>query len=138
MTSRPAGIPEWATVGTVEASRWDAGTVYVVVDAHRLDDETPYLFKTTDFGESWTSLTAGLDQETYLHVVREDTLNRGMLYLGTERGVMVSRDNGSSWESLRLNMPTVSVVDLEGRWRRPGGWDPRPFGLDSRRSDASS
>jgi len=109
----PAGIPEWATVGTVEASRWDAGTVYVVVDAHRLDDETPYLFKTTDFGESWTSLTAGLDQETYLHVVREDTLNKGMLYLGTERGVMVSRDNGSSWESLRLNMPTVSVVDLE-------------------------
>ncbi|MCP4845049.1 MAG: glycosyl hydrolase, partial [Actinomycetia bacterium] len=108
----PAGIPEWGTVSTIEASRWNAGTAYVVVDAHRLDDETPYLFKTSDFGRSWTSLTAGLDPEIYLHVVREDTRREGMLYLGTERGVMFSRDDGASWESLRLNMPTVSVVDL--------------------------
>ncbi len=108
----PAGIPEWGTVSTIEASRWDAGTAYVVVDAHRLDDETPYLFKTSDFGRSWKSLTAGLDPEIYLHVVREDTRREGMLYLGTERGVMFSRDDGASWESLRLNMPTVSVVDL--------------------------
>jgi len=108
----PTGFPEWATVATIEASRWDAGTAYVVVDAHRLDDETPYLYKTTDFGGSWTSLTAGLDSEVYLHVVREDTTRRGMLYLGTERGVMVSNDEGASWQSLRLNMPTVAVVDL--------------------------
>jgi hypothetical protein len=84
----------------------------VVVDAHRLDDETPYLFKTTDLGRTWTRLTAGLDPEIYLHVVREDTRRRRMLYLGTERGVMVSHDDGASWSSLRLNMPTVSVVDL--------------------------
>jgi photosystem II stability/assembly factor-like uncharacterized protein len=108
----PAGIPEWGTVSAIEASRWDAGTAYVVVDAHRLDDETPYLFKTSDFGRSWKSLTAGLDPEIYLHVVREDTRREGMLYLGTERGVMFSSDDGASWESLRLNMPTVSVVDL--------------------------
>ncbi len=108
----PKGIPEWGTVSTIEASRWDAGVAYVVVDAHRLDDETPYLFKTTDFGQSWQSLTAGLDREIYLHVVREDTRREGMLYLGTERGVMVSRDDGASWQSLRLNMPTVAVVDL--------------------------
>ncbi|MBD3854461.1 MAG: hypothetical protein IFJ96_06735, partial [Acidobacteria bacterium] len=108
----PASIPEWGTVSTIEASRWDAGTAYVVVDAHRLDDETPYLFKTTDYGRSWKSLTAGLDPEIYLHVVREDTRREGMLYLGTERGVMFSRDDGASWEPLRLNMPTVSVVDL--------------------------
>ena len=108
----PPGTPEWGTVTTIEASRWDAGTAYVVVDAHRLDDETPYLFKTADFGATWTSLTKGLDPEVYLHVVREDTRRRGMLYLGTERGVMVSRDDGAAWQSLRLNMPTVSVVDL--------------------------
>jgi photosystem II stability/assembly factor-like uncharacterized protein len=108
----PSGVPEWGTVSTIEASRWDAGTAYVAVDAHRLDDETPYLFKTADFGRSWKSITAGLDPEVYLHVVREDTRRKGMLYLGTERGVMVSRDDGTSWESLRLNMPTVSVVDL--------------------------
>jgi photosystem II stability/assembly factor-like uncharacterized protein len=108
----PADMPEWGTVSTIEASRWDAGTAYVVVDAHRLDDETPYLFKTTDFGNSWKSLTSGLDTEVYLHVVREDSRREGLLYLGTERGVMFSQDNGSSWRSLRLNMPTVSVVDL--------------------------
>jgi len=108
----PAGVPEWGTVSTIEASRWEAGVAYVVVDTHRLDDETPYLFKTTNFGQSWKSLTANLDQEVYLHVIREDTRRQGMLYLGTERGVMVSRDDGDSWESLRLNMPTVSVVDL--------------------------
>ncbi len=108
----PPGTPEWGTVTTIEASRWDAGTAYVVVDAHRIDDETPYLFKTTNYGATWTSLTKGLDHEVYLHVVREDTQRRGMLYLGTERGVMVSRDDGASWQSLRLNMPTVSVVDL--------------------------
>ncbi len=108
----PPGTPEWGTVTTIEASRWDAGTAYVVVDAHRLDDETPYLFKTTNYGATWTSLTKGLDHEVYLHVVREDSQRRGMLYLGTERGVMVSRDDGASWQSLRLNMPTVSVVDL--------------------------
>ncbi len=108
----PPGTPEWGTVTTIEASRWDSGTAYVVVDAHRLDDETPYLFKTDDFGASWKSLTKGLDRETYLHVVREDTRRRGMLYLGTERGVMVSRNDGAEWESLRLNMPTVAVVDM--------------------------
>jgi photosystem II stability/assembly factor-like uncharacterized protein len=108
----PSGIPEWGTVSTIEASRWDAATAYVVVDAHRLDDETPYLFKTSDFGRSWKSLTADLDPEVYLHVVREDSRREGMLYLGTERGVMFSRDDGASWGSLKLNMPTVSVVDL--------------------------
>ena len=108
----PPGFPEWATVRCIEASRWDAGTAYVVVDAHRLDDETPYLFATADFGRSWKPITGGLDKESYLHVVREDSRRRGVLYLGTERGVMVSRDSGGSWQSLRLNMPTVAVVDL--------------------------
>ena len=108
----PKGFPEWATVSAIEASRWDADTAYVVIDAHRLDDETPYLFKTADLGRTWTRLTTGLDPETYLHVVREDSRRRGMLYLGAERGVMVSHDHGASWRSLRLNMPTVAVVDL--------------------------
>jgi photosystem II stability/assembly factor-like uncharacterized protein len=108
----PPGFPEWATVRCIEASRWDAGTAYLVVDAHRLDDESPFLIATADFGRSWRHLVSGLDPEVYLHCVREDTRRRGMLYLGTERGVMVSRDDGASWQPLRLNMPTVAVVDL--------------------------
>ena len=109
----PPGLPEWGTVANIEASRWDAGTAYVVVDAHRLDDETPYLWKTTDYGASWKSLTSGLDPEIYLHVVREDSEREGMLYLGTERDVKYSLDDGTSWESLKLNMPTVAVHDLK-------------------------
>jgi len=108
----PSKMPQWATVSAIEASRRDAGTAYLVADAHRLDDETPYLWKTTDFGKNWKSLTGALDPEIYLHVVREDTRTPGLLFLGTERGVMVSHDDGGSWESLRLNMPTVSVVEL--------------------------
>jgi photosystem II stability/assembly factor-like uncharacterized protein len=108
----PPGMPEWATVATIEASRWDPGTAYVVADAHRLDDARPYLWATADYGQTWRSLTRGLDPTAYLHVVREDTVRRGMLYLGTERGVAVSRDAGGSWQPLKLNLPTVAVHDL--------------------------
>ncbi len=108
----PAGMPDWSTVNNIEASRFDAGTAYLTADAHRLDDETPYLWKTTDYGRHWQSLTSDLDDEVYLHVIREDPQQSGMLYLGTERGVMASRDAGASWESLQLNMPTVAIADL--------------------------
>ncbi len=108
----PPGAPEWGTVGAIVASKWDAKTAYVVYDAHRLDDETPYIWKTANYGQSWTSIAAGLDNEVYLKVVREDTKKRGLLYLGTERGMMVSHDDGASWESLRLNMPTVAIADI--------------------------
>jgi len=109
----PTGLPEWGTVAGIEASRWDAGSAYVVVDAHRLDDETPYLWKTSDYGSSWKSLSGGLDPEIYLHVVREDTRRQGMLYVGTERDVKYSTDDGATWMSLKLNMPTVAVHDLK-------------------------
>ena len=108
----PKGAPEWATVVAIEASRFDAGTAYVVFDAHRLDDETPYIWKTSNYGYTWVDIARDLDSETYLKVVREDTKKKGLLYLGTERGVMVSYNDGSSWESLRLNMPTVAIADL--------------------------
>jgi len=108
----PRDLPEWATVASIEPSRRDAGTAWVVADAHRLDDESPYLWKTTDYGASWRRLGRKLDPEVYLHVVREDPRRDGMLYLGTERGVLVSYDAGESWQSLRLNMPTVAIADL--------------------------
>jgi photosystem II stability/assembly factor-like uncharacterized protein len=108
----PKGAPEWGTVVTIEASRFDAGTAYVVFDAHRLDDETPYIWKTTNYGYTWIDITRGLDDEIYLKVVREDTKKKGLLFLGTERGVMVSHDGGTRWESLRLNMPTVAIADI--------------------------
>ncbi|HET7617319.1 MAG TPA: hypothetical protein VFK20_02330 [Vicinamibacterales bacterium] len=112
VTSAMPGFPEWGTVSLIEPSPFDANTAYVVVDAHRLDDMHPYLYKTTNLGRSWTRLDSGLDQDVYLHAVREDPAKRGQLYLGTERGVMFSTDEGKTWKSLRLNLPTVAVHDL--------------------------
>ena len=106
------GIPEWGTIRMIEPSRYEAGTAYVVVDNHRLDDVKPYLYRTTDFGETWQRLDASLPQDVYLHAVREDPVNRHILYLGTERGVSYSIDGGKSWKRLKLNLPTVAVHDL--------------------------
>jgi photosystem II stability/assembly factor-like uncharacterized protein len=112
VTAGITGLPEWGTVSIIEPSPFDAGTAYVVVDAHRLDDMRPYLFKTTDFGATWKRLDGKLAQDVYLHAVREDPKKRGQLYLGTERGVLYSTDDGQTWQSLQLNLPTVAVHDL--------------------------
>jgi photosystem II stability/assembly factor-like uncharacterized protein len=112
VTAAMPGMPEWGTVSIIEPSPFDAGTAYVVVDAHRLDDIRPYLYKTADFGQTWKRLDAALARDVYLHAVREDPARKGLLYLGTERGVMMSPDDGASWQPLQLNLPTVAVHDL--------------------------
>jgi photosystem II stability/assembly factor-like uncharacterized protein len=112
VTGAMPGFPEWATVSTIEPSPFDANTAYVVVDAHRLDNPRPYLYETTDLGKSWKRLDSSLSQTTYLHAVREDPKKRGQLYLATDAGVMYSSDEGQTWRSLQLNLPTVSVHDL--------------------------
>ena len=112
VTKAMPGFPEWGTVSIIEPSPFDASTAYVVVDAHRLDDMRPYLYKTSDLGRSWTRLDGALPKDIYLHSVREDPKKRGQLYLGTERGVMFSADDGKTWRSLQLDLPTVAVHDL--------------------------
>jgi len=112
VTKNVPGLPEWGTVSTIEASRWHAGTAYLVVDAHRLDDPRPYLWKTSDYGASWKRLSDGLADDEPLFVVREDSVREGLLFLGSERGVSCSLDGGVSWQPLRLNLPTVPVPDL--------------------------
>jgi photosystem II stability/assembly factor-like uncharacterized protein len=112
VTPAMPGFPEWGTVSIIEPSPFDANTAYVVVDAHRLDDTRPYLYKTSDLGKSWTRLDGGLPAGVYLHSVREDPKKRGQLYLATERGVMYSTNDGKTWRSLQLNLPTVAVHDV--------------------------
>jgi len=112
VTKNVPGLPAFATVSLVEPSPHAAGTAYLVVDNHRQDDMKPYLWKTTDSGATWKSLSAALPKDVYLHAVREDPKRQGLLYLGTERGVMLSADDGGAWEPLKLNMPTVAVHDL--------------------------
>jgi photosystem II stability/assembly factor-like uncharacterized protein len=113
VTANVPGLPEWGTVSMIEPSRFDAKTAWLVVDAHRLDDMRPYLWKTSDLGRTWKRLHGDLPKDVYLHAVREDPARRGTLYLGTEHGVAVSTDDGATWRSLRLNLPTVAVHDLQ-------------------------
>src|SRR5437016_6602426 len=96
----------------IEASPHDAGTVYVAVERHRLDDSAPYIFKTSDFGKTWTSIVSGIPAGAYVHAVREDPKRKGLLYAGTERGTYVSFDDGANWQSLQLNLPVSPVNDL--------------------------
>jgi photosystem II stability/assembly factor-like uncharacterized protein len=112
VTRNVPGMPEWGTVSMIEASPFDAATAYLAVDAHRLDDMRPYLWKTTDYGRSWKRLGSALPQDVYLHAIREDPARRGLLYAGTERGVSFSTDEGASWQPLKLGLPTVAVHDI--------------------------
>ncbi|MBM3979173.1 MAG: glycosyl hydrolase [Planctomycetes bacterium] len=112
VTANVPDLPDWGTVTCIEASPHAAGTAFLVVDNHRMDDYRPHVWKTTDFGKTWAKITDGLDAGTHAKVVREDPAVKGLLYLGTERGVMASRDAGKTWASLQLNLPTVPVHDL--------------------------
>jgi photosystem II stability/assembly factor-like uncharacterized protein len=112
VTANVPDLPDWGTVTCIEASPHAAGTAFLVVDNHRMDDYKPHVWRTTDFGKTWTKITEGLDAGTHAKVVREDPKKKGLLYLGTERGVQFSRDAGKSWEPLQLNLPTVPVHDL--------------------------
>ncbi len=111
------GVPPLTWVPHIEASRHDAGTAYVVFDDHRRSNWTTYLYRTTDYGKSWTSLTknnpAGKDGLWgYALVVEEDPVNRNLLFLGTEFGLWVSFDGGGQWMKWTHGFPTVSAMAL--------------------------
>jgi photosystem II stability/assembly factor-like uncharacterized protein len=106
-----AGGPAELWVSRVFASKFDAGTAYVSKTGFRADNFRPYLFRTTDYGRTWTSISAGLPDKP-LNVIVEDVVNRDLLFVGNDRGVYVSIDGGAHWSALRANMPTVPVHDL--------------------------
>jgi len=108
----PAELSPWSKVTHIEASHFEAGTAYSAVDRHRLDDLHAYLYRTRDFGKSWQQASSGIPEGSFLNCVREDPLRKGLLYACTELGVYVSFDDGDSWQSLQLNMPTTSIRDL--------------------------
>ena len=108
----PPQLPEWSTVSLIEPSPHDAATAYVAVDRHKLDDFQPYIFKTSDFGKSWTAINSGIPERAFVHAVREDPKRRGLLYAGSETGVFISFDTGVHWQSLQLNLPNSPIHDL--------------------------
>ncbi|MBK7146651.1 MAG: hypothetical protein IPH76_16110 [Xanthomonadales bacterium] len=109
----PKALPEWATVEGIEVSRSDAGTMWFVAHRYRLDDHRPYLFLTRDFGKNWQQLGKGLPDDLPLYSVRVDPADSRFVFLGTERGVWYSRDGGANFSELKLNLPPVTVTDME-------------------------
>jgi hypothetical protein len=108
----PAGLPEWARISMIDASNFAPGTAYLAANRYQVDDMKPYLYKTSDYGATWTAITSGLPATEFTRVVREDPERAGLLYAGTERGVWVSFDDGANWQTLRRNLPIVPVHDL--------------------------
>ena len=112
VTKNIPGIPEWATVKCIEPSPFDPAVAYLVVDNHRQDDAKPYLYKTATTARPGKSFRMPWTRTSPLNAVREDPKARGFLYLGTERGVLYSVNDGQTWQPLKLNLPTVAVTDL--------------------------
>jgi photosystem II stability/assembly factor-like uncharacterized protein len=97
----------------IGVSPFDAGAAYIAIDRHQLDDRKPYVFKTTDYGKTWTDIAKGLPSDAAARVVREDPNLRGFLVLGTDAGLWYSRDAGASWKPLKADFPTVPVYDVQ-------------------------
>ena len=113
VTRRLPGLPRGAWVSGIEPSRSRAGTAYVVWNNYRSDDYANYLYRTTDAGATWESITSDLPAERVLRTVREDPRKPEVLWLGAELGLFVSVDGGRHWVELRANLPTVAVNDLQ-------------------------
>ena len=108
----PKALPEWSMISILDASTTDAATAYIAVDRHKFDDLRPYLYKTHDYGKTWTKITDGIPENTFAHAIRQDPVRKGLLYAGTETGVFVSLDDGAKWQPLQFNLPTTPIHDL--------------------------
>ncbi len=102
-------------INAIEVSPHDPAVAYLAVTRYKYNDFTPYVFRTSNFGETWESIAAGLPAEHWARVVREDPVRKGLLYLGTEMGMFVSFDAGRKWQSLQLNLPNTPITDLQVR-----------------------
>jgi photosystem II stability/assembly factor-like uncharacterized protein len=109
----PKGAPEWGRIQQIEVSPFSPDTAYVAVDLHEVDNQTPFVFRTHDFGKTWTAITTGLRPNESARVVRENPNHKGFLVLGTDTGLYYSHDDGAHWSALHSNFPTVPVYDIK-------------------------
>ncbi|WP_194977007.1 VPS10 domain-containing protein [Aquiflexum lacus] len=108
----PKGMPE-SLVNAIEISPHNPATAYIATTRYKFNDYTPALYRTTDYGKTWTNISKGIPYGAFTRVVREDDKVKGLLYAGTETGIYISRNDGSSWESLQLNLPVTPITDLK-------------------------
>jgi hypothetical protein len=111
VTENIPDLPEWGTVSNLEPSRYDVGTCYLTVDFHQVNNRDPFVFKTTDYGQSWENLSSNIPKSelSYAHCVREDPVRKGLLFLGTENALYVSLNDGARWFPLQNNLPHAPV-----------------------------
>ena len=106
----PEGLPQWMQFNAIDADPFRPGGAYVAGTRYKSDDFEPYLFKTEDYGASWTRIDSGIARDAFTRVVRADPKRDGLLYAGTETGMWVSMDDGANWESFQLNLPIVPIT----------------------------
>jgi photosystem II stability/assembly factor-like uncharacterized protein len=105
-------LPEWSQINAIEPSPHDPGTAYVAATMYKSDDFRPYLYKTTDYGKTWTKIVNGIPANHFTRAIREDLKQKGLLFAGTEFGIYVSYDDGANWKSIQLNLPVVPITDM--------------------------
>ena len=108
----PPGTPEFGRVSLIDASPLNPAAAYVAIKNYQNDDRKPYIFRTADYGKTWTKIVNGIPDNDFVHTVREDTVRPGLLFAGTEHGIYLSFDDGALWQSIRLNLPDTQVADL--------------------------
>ncbi|NOS94277.1 MAG: glycosyl hydrolase, partial [Cyclobacteriaceae bacterium] len=109
------GLPAWGTIHNIDASNFDAGTCYLSVDAHHVNDFGSYVFKTTDYGKTWTRLKIELpaSNSNFVNQIKEDPAKAGLLWLGTDKSLYFSPDDGKNWIHLKSNLPPVPIYGIE-------------------------
>ncbi len=114
VTKNLPNLPPWGSVRSIVASRYDAGTAYLTVDFHQVNSRDPFVYKTTDYGKTFRAISNGIPRSmlSYAHVICEDPVRRGLLYLGTENAIYVSFDDGENWQPLQNNLPHVPVYGI--------------------------
>jgi photosystem II stability/assembly factor-like uncharacterized protein len=108
----PKGAPKWMMWNSVDADPFKKGAAYFVGTRYKLDDFTPYIYKTEDYGKTWKLITTGIPKDYFARVVRADKRKPGLLYAGTEYGMFISYDDGANWKPFQLNLPIVPITDL--------------------------
>ncbi len=113
VTRNIPNLPEWGKIYQIDVSPFSPSTCYIIDDRHMLDDRKPYVYRTDDYGKTWTLITKNLPDDEPAHVVREDPNKKGFLFLGTETSLYFSTDNGNNWTKMKSNFPTAPVFDLK-------------------------
>lgn len=115
LTANIKGLPAWGTVANIQPSKYNAGAAYVSIDLHQMGDFDPYIYKTEDYGKTWTKISDGIpkSESSFVHVIKEDPKREGMLYAGIDKGIYISHNDGKSWARLRNNLPPAPVYWME-------------------------